>query len=351
MAHSGHLRETSSDLSPELLKEQKDLDDAYAAFEDKARTFAQSKTFQRAKGGAPGFYPFGKGKGKKGKPKGNLGKGKGYGGWKGSSSPTSTSTTMGKPSNVLVTESVLAVNGYTGCFICGDRNHGFRQSSGKGKNVFWNTTVPSAMNGRIYMITEHEEQKVFVGGTDMMMDDPERPGGVVRETAGFGVLDIGATETVGSLEAIEKLCQLRGPHHAKEIKVIPHGQKSFRFGNNQVQRSESYIVVPQQIGQQWLQLGIFTLDVGQIPILIGVKTLTKLGAILDVAGQWMVLSRVCPGLKVPLRRSAAGHLLVDLTNDWMVSGKPLPDVQTPEPVLHLTDPTETAYMVHGRVKV
>ena len=63
---------------------------------------------------------------------------------------------------------------------------------------------------------------------------------------------------------------------------------------------------------------------GQIPILIGVKTLTKLGAILDVVGQWMVLSRVCLGLKVPLRR----HLLVDLTNDWMVSGKPLPDVQT-----------------------
>ncbi|CAJ1458273.1 unnamed protein product [Effrenium voratum] len=251
--------------------EQKDLDDAYAAFEDKARTFAQSKTFQRAKGGARGFYPFGKGKGKKGKQKGNFGKGKGYGGWKGSSSSTSTSTTLGKPSNVLVTESALAVNGYT---ACGDRNHGFRQcpnrasgsgqSSGKGKNVFWNT---SAMNGRIYMITEHEEQKVFVGGTDMMMDDPERPGGVVRETAGFRVLDIGATETVGSLEAIEKLCQLRGPHHAKEIKVIPHGQKSFRFGNNQVQRSEGYILVPQQIGQQWLQLGIFTLDVGQIPII------------------------------------------------------------------------------------
>ena len=35
-----------SDLNPELLKEQKELDDAYAAFEDKARTFAQSKTFQ-----------------------------------------------------------------------------------------------------------------------------------------------------------------------------------------------------------------------------------------------------------------------------------------------------------------
>ena len=49
-----------------------------------------------------------------------------------------------------------------------------------------------------------------------MMDDHERLGGVVRETAGFGVLDVGATETVGSLEAIEKLCQLRGPRHAKE---------------------------------------------------------------------------------------------------------------------------------------
>ena len=62
-----------SDLNPELLQEQKELDDAYAAFVDKARTFAQSQTFQRAKGGARGFYPFGKGKGKKGKQaKGQL---------------------------------------------------------------------------------------------------------------------------------------------------------------------------------------------------------------------------------------------------------------------------------------
>ncbi|CAJ1389116.1 unnamed protein product, partial [Effrenium voratum] len=53
-----------------------ELDDAHAVFEDKARTFAQSKTFQKAKGGARGFYPFGKGKGKKGKLKGNFGKGK-----------------------------------------------------------------------------------------------------------------------------------------------------------------------------------------------------------------------------------------------------------------------------------
>ena len=44
---------------------------------------------------------------------------------------------------------------------------------------------------------EREEEKVFVRGADMMMEDPERPGGVVREMAGFGVLDIGATKTVG----------------------------------------------------------------------------------------------------------------------------------------------------------
>ena len=191
--------------SEETSLKRKELDDAYAAFEDKARAFAQSKTFQRAKGGTRGFYLFGTGKGKKRKPKGNFEKGKGYGGWKGSSSSTSASTTMGKPSNVL---GAMAVNGFTGCFICGDRNHGFRQcpnrASGSGQS-----------SGSFRDGWTHEEQKVY-----MMMDD--RPV--------FGVLDIGATETVGSLEATEKLCQLRGPHHAKEMKVIPHGQKSFGLG-------------------------------------------------------------------------------------------------------------------------
>ena len=54
-----------------------------------------------------------------------------------------------------------------------------------------------------------------------------------------------------------------------------------------------------------------------------------------------------PWTESPFQAKRGRSFACRLTNDWMVSGKPLHDVQTPEPVLHLTDPTETAYMVQG----
>jgi hypothetical protein len=69
---------------------------------------------------------------------------------------------------------------------------------------------------------------------------------------------------------------------------------------------------------------------------VGIKTLTKLGSVIDVSGRWMVLSNVSPEVKIPLARSKAGHLLVNLTQDWLNLSRPL----QPEP-------TEGAYMVRS----
>ena len=104
---------------------------------------------------------------------------------------------------------------------------------------------------------------------------------LISDMAGFGVLDLGATETVGSLEAIEQVLQKR-----YELTGLPHGRKMFRFGNGSLQSSESYLLLPQHVGKQDVQLGIFTLMANKVPILIGVKTLTRLEVILDVAGGW-----------------------------------------------------------------
>ena len=57
------------DLTPEEIKE---LEESYMAYENKVRTFAQSRQLQRAKGSSRGFFPLQmmKGSGKKGKFKG-----------------------------------------------------------------------------------------------------------------------------------------------------------------------------------------------------------------------------------------------------------------------------------------
>ena len=157
------------------------------------------------------------------------------------------------------------------------------------------------------------------------------PDDVVQDTSGFGVLDIGATETVTSLEALEKLIHLRGQHQGEvqDIRVVAGGRKPFRFGNGEARTSESFILLKQHLGKKTVLLGMYTLNVEKVPILIGIKTLTKLGAIIDVKGQFMVLTSVNAEVKIPLKKSVSGHLLVDLTRNWLEECQPLS--QRPQP--------------------
>ena len=150
---------------------------------------------------------------------------------------------------------------------------------------------------------------------------------ITGDTSGYGVLDLGATETVGSLEALEKLMwqrhQAQGWEEGIKVFTGPNAVKPFRFGNGGIKYSESFALVPQKLGENSVMLGMFTLDAEKVPILIGMRTLDRLGAVIDVSGRWMVLSNVAPDLKIPLGKSKAGHLLVDLRTDWLTMGQPL----------------------------
>ena len=299
-----------NDLTPDKNKE---LEEAYAAFEAKTRTFLQSRQLQRAKGTSRGFYPLAmvKGSGRKGKSKG-----KGKKGGKTFSSP-STSSTARPLFAASGVEGSTTTNG-SGCFICGEKGHGFRQcpkrnsfgfQGGKGskKGTFWVESLTSSSLAFVGMVASVEE--------------------VIYDTSGYGVLDLGATETVGSLEALEALMSMRAEIHGNqepvEVFTGPSSKKPFRFGNGGVQFSSSYVMASQRLGEQLVMLGLYTIDAEKVPILIGMKTLVKLGAIIDVYGQWMVLSHVSPEVKIPLAKSKAGHLLVNLTMDWLNVSQPL----------------------------
>lgn len=58
-----------------------------------------------------------------------------------------------------------------------------------------------------------------------------------------------------------------------------------RSGNGSMQSSESYCTV----GTQEIDLGVFTLDARGVPLLMGVRTLERLGAILDIQQSVMVM--------------------------------------------------------------
>ena len=131
------------DLSPE---ENKELEEAYSVYENKAKTFLQRRQFQRAKGKSRGFYPPSLFKGKKGKGKSKSKKGKGRPPM--TSSPPSSSI----PSTFMANETVLAADSSsTGCFISGDKSHGFRNcpkrsassSPTTGKGFHWTSVLLS----------------------------------------------------------------------------------------------------------------------------------------------------------------------------------------------------------------
>ena len=102
--------------------------------------------------------------------------------------------------------------------------------------------------------------------------------------------------------------------------VYPGQHRSFRFGNGQSRTAESYIELPQLLNGKEIRLGIHTLDVPEVPVLISIQTLRKLGAVINFVGNYVVFEAVNSNIQIPLVQSPSGHLLLDLTQDWMSTG-------------------------------
>ena len=136
-----------------------------------------------------------------------------------------------------------------------------------------------------------------------------------------------------------------------KIKVLPEGKKPLRFGNGSVQGSESFILLPQQVGSRRILLGIYTLMAERAPILMGVKTLTKLGAIIDVQGGWLILTRVNPDIQIPLYRNRSGHLVVNLTQDWMAQGQHLDFGESSVAAVHMAQQPDVGQSVGVEMQV
>ena len=289
----------------------KELQELFVAFDLKVRTFKEARNAVYQKGKNRGFYKGGKGKGK-----GHQGKSK-----KGSPSPSTAFTLQtsgkGKSNNSPTTKP-----GYTGCFICGDLAHDFRNCPKRGQAS--GPTTKAKMIGMVEEVTEIVEDAspksssppaadlqrlILAAAASGSASDPQR--------LGWAVVDTGATETVGSLEAIEHVMERRASVFGQEkVGLNCRKKKRFKFGNAQEQESASFILLPQRIQGTSTSLGIYTLDVPGVPILIGIKTLSRLGALVDVNEPSLIFRKNFPGIRIPLVRGQNGHLLLDLCRDW-----------------------------------
>ena len=333
----------------------RDAEDAFSLQDPKSRNFTQARQAVKARNLSRGFYPFNPGS--KGKPR-FKGKGKG----KGKGKP---SFPRSPPAPILAaTSDIFAQPGdpsFSGCFVCGSKEHSWRScpkrsSTGKGsskgkgarnfmaegifmvspdspreilqpdkgistirdgdKHEILDTRTPSDMcldfrwgelQDTSYVVTSHQIDDAFASGQGE------------AQPRGHAVIDSGATETVGSLPAIEDLMavryELNGVPDSFQISSTP--PRRFRFGNGSIGFSLSQMLIPQDLGPVRVDLGVFSLDVENVPILIGIKTLRALRTVLDCHQDVAVFAALDPSTGVKLRRSPSGHLLIDLSRNWL----------------------------------
>lgn len=142
---------------------------------------------------------------------------------------------------------------------------------------------------------------------------------------GKAVIDGGATRTVGSIEALEKVVALNQARHgAPGVEKIDFSDRPvFGFGNSSRNQCASTASLRVPLAGQHGTMKVHALDQGEAPILLSIHSLRQLGAIIDFEADLAVFRHVDPTRMIPLERSSAGHQVMPLTEDIYAKAKEL----------------------------
>ena len=143
-----------------------------------------------------------------------------------------------------------------------------------------------------------------------------------RIQAGKGVIDCGATSTLGSVAALESI--MHNNMEAKgsdRVEVDPTVRPTFRFGNNGTKACLSTVNLGVDLGDKTGKLKIHVHDMPDQPVLISVKALKQLGAIVDFDRNEVIYQKVCDRSVVPLEAASNGHLLMPLNGNLLAGAR------------------------------
>ena len=142
---------------------------------------------------------------------------------------------------------------------------------------------------------------------------------------GKAVIDGGATRTVGSIEALEKVVALNQARHGEPgVEKIDFSDRPvFGFGNSSRNQCASTASLRVPLAGQHGTMKVHALDQGEAPILLSIHSLRQLGAIIDFEADMAVFRNVDPCRMIPLERSSAGHQVMPLTEDIYAKAKQL----------------------------
>ena len=139
--------------------------------------------------------------------------------------------------------------------------------------------------------------------------------------AGMCVVDGGATQTVGSVAAVEAILNQNKKKHGSSrlTSVSTSNPPTFSFGNSTENKCLSTASLQVSAGGAPGELRVHTLDHGQSPVLLSVEALRSLGAVIDFQADLAVFRHLDASRVIPLGRGRSGHQLLPLTEDWMAN--------------------------------
>lgn len=134
--------------------------------------------------------------------------------------------------------------------------------------------------------------------------------------SGMAIIDGGATSTVGSVDALERIQELNQQQGQDHRCILDFEEKpSFRFGNNGRKTCMSTAQLPVPLHGVMGHMRVHIHDVPGQPVLLSIAALRSLGAVIDFENDEMILKKICPDRVVPLERTFGGHQVFPLTQD------------------------------------
>ena len=150
---------------------------------------------------------------------------------------------------------------------------------------------------------------------------------------GKAVLDGGATRTIGSVHALERLMELHyqndGTTGLQELNL--EEKPTFGFGNSTKNQCVSTAAFKIHADGREGRLQIHALDHGDGPVLFSISSLRALGAVIDFSEDLVCFRNLNANKVIQLERSSTGHQLLPLAQDWYgdskTSTQPVPSLR------------------------
>ena len=179
-----------------------------------------------------------------------------------------------------------------------------------------------------------EEAAEIAFGAITMQEDHNLYGSVVHETAMeavegeqvlktcYGIIDSGATSSLGSIDALEEVMRANLATHGDSKMEIDLNQRPvFKFGNGQKKTCLSTVHVGMAAGNKSGMIEVHVHDSPMQPVLVSRKALKALGAVIDFEEGTIIYKRIDKTKVVQLKEAANGHLLMPLTGNLLIGAE------------------------------